>query len=73
MPPVAGEACGQTPAKNASIAGFVTRQRPSGSTWCDCTSKMNSPGRFFSVSSPLWPTHSRSQAAVVGVLCASAP
>ena len=40
----------------------ATRHIPSGSTWCDCTSKMNSPGRLRSVSRPLRPAHSRSQA-----------
>jgi hypothetical protein len=68
--PVADDDCGQTALKNAWIAGFCVRQSPSGSTWCDWTSKMNSPGRFFSVSTPFLPSHSRSHGCVVAVLCA---
>src|SRR5205807_5909589 len=54
MPP----AWGQIAAKNSSIPGFVTRHFPCGSTWWDCTSKMNSPGMLLSCACG----HSRSHA-----------
>ena len=66
--PSAGDACGHTATKNAIIAGFVTRQSPSGSTWCDWMSKTNSPGRFISVLFSVASSHSRSHALVVAVL-----
>ncbi len=42
--------------------GVFDPPHPSGSTWWDWTSKMNSPGRLRSVSRPLRPAHSRSHA-----------